>query len=203
VKFKVRSNSIIPSPVRGERGERLRSVHRPGEGSALDGDATLGGRTSLATSVGIQRQVSGVDSAEYPLTPPSPTLGRGERCSRLVAVFSPADRSSPSLAILMRAGSNERLPYHFFMRSFRSIRGRVLRFTLLLLLTTTQATVPGTNSRLRSHVHARNCSCSGDCPSDQVCAAFEVKSDSSAGRNCQSLAQLRYGWKMAGGQASG
>ena len=77
------------------------------------------------------------------------------------------------------------------MRSLRSIRGRVLRFTFLLLLTTTaMRPLPAQQQAEESRFTRETAPAPEIAPSDQVCAAFEVKSDSSTGRNCQSLAQL-------------
>ena len=91
----------------------------------------------------------------------------------------------------MRAGSNEGPPYHFFMRSFRSIRGRVLRFTLLTLLTTTATRqFLGQQATEESRFTRETAPAPEIAHSHQVCAAFEVKPDSSVGRYCQSLEQL-------------
>ena len=89
----------------------------------------------------------------------------------------------------MRAGSNERLPYHFFMRSFRSMKGRVLRFALLILLTATQHLLAQKQAEEPNYTRGTT-PVPEIAPSDQVCAAFELKSDGRLRRSCQSLAQF-------------
>ena len=74
------------------------------------------------------------------------------------------------------------------MRSFRSMRGRILHFALLILLTTTTRHLLAQKQAEEPRFTRDTTPVPEIAPSDQVCAAFEVKPDSS--RNCQSLAQL-------------
>jgi len=77
------------------------------------------------------------------------------------------------------------------MRSFRSMRGRVLRFALLILLTATATQHLLAQKQAEEPQFTRATTPFPEiAPSDQVCAAFELRPDSLIGRSCQSLAQL-------------
>jgi predicted Zn-dependent protease len=77
------------------------------------------------------------------------------------------------------------------MRSFRSMRGRVLHFALSLLLTTIATRHLLAQQQAEEPQFTRETAPAPEiAPSDQVCTAFELKLDSSVGRSCQSLAQL-------------